>query len=392
MKRVSLSLAGIALAAIMAIGLYSRLTTANDIAHYQTFFDTDVATDGYGGMRDIGTGTITLSGVSGTVTTALLYWHGPTDSTDPDANATVTFAGQEITGANIGFSSDNYWDYDNSQAYRADVTSLVTGNGDYALADFTKADANVNGASLIVFFDDGNDTNNRDVVVFDGNDSTYTNVYDANGWNVSLSGIDYTSGSASIELHVSDGQVFEPLNDGALILNGGTVLEPAGAIFDGDSVPNGPSAEDTGGGLWDIKSYTVTGELTPGLNTLTLTSAHSYDCLSLIVALVDLPAGAAPTEEPTVAPTVRHRRSTATATATAAPTATPLPPSPTIQPLPPSPTASVGVQITVPRTGDGPETDASPGWLPAACLLVAMSGAVGLAGGLVRFKKSERAK
>ena len=179
---------------------------ANDIASFQTVFSTDMASAGYGGMRGIGTGTITLSGVSGTVTKALLYWHGPTNSTDPAVNAAVTFGGTPITGTNIGLSNNNCWGFTNSQAYRADVTTLVTGNGAYSLANFTKASAEINGASLIVFFDDGNPANNRDVVIFDGNDSNIANIYDANGWNVTLPGINYASGTANMVLHVSDGQ------------------------------------------------------------------------------------------------------------------------------------------------------------------------------------------
>ena len=67
---------------------------------------------------------------------------------------------------------------------------------------------NVNGASLIVFYDDGNAANNRDVVLFDGNDSNIANAFDADGWNVSLPGINYVSGTAAISMHVSDGQSF----------------------------------------------------------------------------------------------------------------------------------------------------------------------------------------
>ena len=286
----------VVLAASVSAGvLFSRPSSANDIAHYHTFFDTDVASAGYGGMRDIGTGTITLAGVSGTVNTALLFWHGPTDSTSSSVNASVTFDGHSISGTNIGVTSDNNWGYDNSQAYRADVTSYVSGNGTFTLSNFTKGSANVNGASLIVFFDDGNDTNNRDVVVFDGNDSNQPNSYDANGWNVTLPGINYTSGAASIDLHVSDGQSF---GDDALVVNGTDTIAPSGSVFQGDSVPNGASAGSTNGGLWDIHSYDVTASLTPGPNTLSLTSGVLSDYLSLIVALVNLPAGAAPTGQP----------------------------------------------------------------------------------------------
>jgi uncharacterized protein (TIGR03437 family) len=263
----------------------------NDIARKETVFNTDFVSAGFGGMRNIGTGTINITGVTGSVTKALLYWHGPTNSNDLTANASVNFAGTDIVGVNIGLSGDNNWGFINSHAYRADVTPLVTGNGAYQLSNFRKPGVEINGASLIVFFNDGNNGNNRDVVIFDGNDSNQTNPFDAQGWNVSLAGINYSGGNANIELHVSDGQAFL---DNALIVNGTQTLAPTGAIFQGQTVPNGASAASTNGGLWDIRSFNVTGSLTPGLNTLTLTSGVTSDLLSLIVTLIDLPAGAAP--------------------------------------------------------------------------------------------------
>ncbi len=298
MKRLIFAMASLGLALAIVALASGRRADANDIAPFQTFFATDVASAGFGGMRGLGTGTITLSGVSGTVTKAFFYWQGPTNSSDPTGNASVTFAGNNITGTNIGFSNDNCWGFANSQAYRADVTSLVAGDGNYSLSGFVGTDNNgnavdINGVSLMVFFDDGDNTNNRDVVVFDGNDSNISNAFDADGWNVSLAGIDYDSGTVKMELHVSDGQTF---TDDALILNAVT-LEPGPQIFDGNTVPNGPGGPSNGG-LWDIRSFDVTSFLNPGPNTLTLTTGVAGDCLSLVVAAIDLPTGAAP-DQPT---------------------------------------------------------------------------------------------
>src|SRR4051812_14424451 len=144
---------------------------ANNLAFFATYNNVDLVSAGVGGLRssfDTGTqtsGTITLSGVTGPVRKAFLYWHGPTDSANPAINATLFINGAMVTGTNIGFSQDNNWGFVNSQAYRADVTSLVTGNGRYVLTGFgstifhTSGGANTNGASLIVLFDDGNPGN-----------------------------------------------------------------------------------------------------------------------------------------------------------------------------------------------------------------------------------------
>ena len=272
------------------------LGVENNIAGFTTVLNTDYVSAGVGGMRNIGSATITLAGVSGTINRAYLYWHGPTNSSNPAANASVFVNGSPVVGTNIGFSNDNCWGFANSQAYRADVTSLVqaTGNGAYSLTGFGSGAINTNGASLLVFFNDGTAANNRDIVIFDGNDSNIPNSFDANGWNVSLSGITVGAplppASASIEMHVADGQSFI---DDALILNA-TTLVPTGGIFNGVSVPSANSGPTGNGSLWDIRSFDVTSYLSVGPNTLTLTTGVASDCLALVVAVINLPAGTAP--------------------------------------------------------------------------------------------------
>src|SRR5262245_23897403 len=120
---------------------------ANELTLAGTIFNTNVATAAIG-LRDVGAGAMTVSGISGTVTQSLLFWHGPTNSTSPTANSAVTVNGAAVNGSNIGFSQDNFWASTNSQAYRADVTAQVTGNGVVNLANFQKPGvAQVNGAA-----------------------------------------------------------------------------------------------------------------------------------------------------------------------------------------------------------------------------------------------------
>jgi hypothetical protein len=268
----------------------------SDVIQFMTVYRTDFVVAGFGGMRNTGLGDITLAGVTGSVTEAYLYWNGPTNSLDLTANANVFVNGNPVIGTNIGFSHDNCWGYLNSQSYRADVTALVqaTGNGVYALTGFGAGlDINTNGASLVVFFDDGNDANDRDVVIFDGNDSNIPNPYDADGWNVTLAGIDYESGTANMQLHVADGQTGEFWLDDTLWLNS-LVLDPGPNIFEGNTVPSYNNGPDDNGNLWDIKNFDVTSFLTPGPNILSLYTGVLGDCLGLVVAIIDLPAGAAP--------------------------------------------------------------------------------------------------
>jgi hypothetical protein len=281
-------------------------TPASDIHYGRTVFRTDYVTAGVGGLRGVGSGTIALEGVTGPVTLAVLYWHSVTTTTDPDLGATLSVNGTTVTGDHLGFSSDNCWGYANSQAWVADVTALVqaTGNGAYALTDFggysesVQPTINPNGASLLVFFDDGDPANDRDMVVFQGNDSNMPNPYDADGWNVTLTGIDYSGGDAFLQLHVADGQQY---GDDAIILNG-QVLEPRGIIFGGFSVPGDNDGPFGNGRLWDIVTWNITSWLTPGENSLVMTTGIYEDCLALVAALVDLPAGAAPEQPPSDPP------------------------------------------------------------------------------------------
>src|ERR1044072_7428645 len=128
------------LAAVLCLSMAGS-AKANDIVKLETVFDTDYVSAGTGGMRGTGNGTIVISGINGPVRKAYLYWQGPTNSSSPTADATVTVNAIAITGVIIGFSNDNCWGFNNSQGYRADVTSLAQsiGNGTYTLTNFVKA-------------------------------------------------------------------------------------------------------------------------------------------------------------------------------------------------------------------------------------------------------------
>jgi len=269
------------------------LANATPLASFKTVFDTDFQAAGIGGMRNgDGTASLSLTGVSGTVTEAWLYWHGPTNVTDtPEAAIqNVSFDGNDITGEYLGISDDNCWGFANSVAYRSDVSGFVTGDKSYDLANFVQPNANINGVSLIVFFDDGDGTNNKDIVLFDGNDSNIANAFDPNGWDITLAGIDYDTGNAAMQMHVADGQSFL---DDEVIVNGTNVAN-AGPVFQGTEAQDAGSGFPGNGLLWDIKEFDVTSLLSPGDNTLQMTTEVSADCLACVLVAIELPAGAAP--------------------------------------------------------------------------------------------------
>jgi hypothetical protein len=113
----------------------------------------DVTSAGVG-LRGSGQGTINLSGipVNGNVYRAFLYWAslGSSDQfTSPQLN------GNTVSGQRIGTSGDTCWGVPANYVYRAEVTNLVGGNGDYTISGLPSYLAGGNdsqGASLVVIY------------------------------------------------------------------------------------------------------------------------------------------------------------------------------------------------------------------------------------------------
>jgi len=278
-----------------------------------TLTNTDFAVFGLGGMRGVGHGTLSVTGLVGTVKQATLYWHGPgkRDSGFVGTLPTIPMFGtnaQDNTAISVRTSGSNCWPFAYGLTERGDVTHLVHGNTNLVLTNFLRQACisslgqlrchvqEVNGASLLVAYDDGNPANNRDVMIFEGNDASETNAYDPTGWNDRLDNIRYTGGEVQLGLHVSDGQsILDDTNafDGEFRING-IVRYPVGPNFEGNTTPRSiGGAAPTNSSLWDIRTEDVTSLLTPGLNAMDLTLTGSGDCLSLVLATVSLPAGSA---------------------------------------------------------------------------------------------------
>ncbi|WP_298369222.1 thrombospondin type 3 repeat-containing protein [uncultured Lutibacter sp.] len=244
--------------------------------------NTDFKTFGAGNMKNVYSGSIEILGLTGIIKGAYIYWHGNTNSILTDFSLTINET--EVAGENIGISGSNCWAESNSIALKADITDIVSssGNGIYELADFSGL--NPNGASIVVFYDDGIDTNNRDVFLIEGNDSNieFSGIggnlmapSDNSGWDANFPPIEYNSGIANLQLHVADGQ---PSVDGEIDINSVTI-EMASDIFNGNL-----------GAFWDIYTNDISSQLTIGNNNLNLTSLINNDCLALVLAIIDVSA------------------------------------------------------------------------------------------------------
>jgi hypothetical protein len=278
--------------------LFDTAAWAKTVTLGRTETSTDYVSAGVGGIGN-GPGTITVTGVTGPVRKAFLYWHG-IDQTDAAAvydNPSITFAGTSIRGVSLGDSGTNCWGAGSSRAFFADVTSLVDGNGSYVVDELdAKPGHNGNGASLVVLFDDGNDANDRDLVFFEGNDTDSAGFPDdPSGWAATLANIAYGGGSVFAQIHASDGQSF---SDASIQFAGvSTVTIPDTLeLWDGKSVPNAGFSRAGTDSLWDIHTFEITAAFgSPGTRSIDFTGMiGSSDCHGLVVLMLDLEAGSAP--------------------------------------------------------------------------------------------------
>lgn len=221
------------------------------------------------GLRGHTSGAITLSGLpaGASLQKAYLYWSFLDDSLLP-SEQNITFNGTPIVGTEIGSGEDTCWGRTYSRAFRADVTSLVTGNGTYVLSNV----ANVSpllaqGASLVVVYEDKNATphtiviRDGDGVINNGNTHLLT-ILDGFTARDPGSGV-----SAKTTFIVGDGQ---PYTDD-LSLSGTHGTFSASNAFDGSD-----------GELWDTDTYNVSSYVAAGESSVVADMSRGTDCLNWV--------------------------------------------------------------------------------------------------------------
>jgi hypothetical protein len=201
-------------------------------------------------------------------------------------------------GETVGYAADSCESSGISVTHRFDLTGLIPTNGLYTLQltnPFSIFNYHLNGLSLLVFYDDGNAANNRDVTIFHGNDSTDDDQFDASDWAARLKDVVYGGGPATLGLHVAYGEI---IPDPPIFVNG-SLWQPQTNHFDGLTVPGRNGG--TNGFFWDVREFDLAPLLNPGTNTLFLSMHRSnefQDCLNLVLATVDQPASTVMTTRP----------------------------------------------------------------------------------------------
>jgi cysteine-rich repeat protein len=271
---------------------------AAKLALNRSFTGVDWTSAGVSGVGQ-GSGDITLSEVNGPVSAAFLYWHGlgtlPGDG--EYQNDVVSIDGNEVTGTEIGRSSTNCWGDGESTAFVADVTAYVAGNGTYAITGLASRPTHqANGASLVVIFDDGDPSNNVDLLFYEGNDSNERGGPEEDtGWHEYLTNIDYPGGRVRVQFHVADGQSFDDDELRYITDLGSLTIPDTASHYDGNSVPSAGFSRAAEGDLWDIHTFDITAAFRGrGRYNLTFNGQERVeDCIGLILFIFEFAPNAA---------------------------------------------------------------------------------------------------
>ncbi len=239
----------------------------NVLAPSRTFqVQGDVTAAGVG-LRSTGTGTIQLNDIptGGAVYRAYLYW-----ATIGNANTFTapTLNGQPVEGVLIGTTGDTCWFAQHNFVYRADVTSVVGGNGAYTIAGLPSSLINENdsqGASLVVIYTLPGPY--RSIVI---NDGAVALNYTTHAYTDTISGftVDAPVSQAHVTYLIGDGQALYEL--GNVNFNGTTI---ASSVFTG-----------TDGPYWGTHTFDVTNLVngSPAVTTINddnPTDPNNPDCL-----------------------------------------------------------------------------------------------------------------
>jgi lysophospholipase L1-like esterase len=232
------------------------------------------------GMRNLGHGMIAVTGVpaGATVRSALLLWDVLADTEDP-AFAQGTFNGTPVHGTEWASGASPCWSVAGNWSYEANVTSLVGGNGFFALAGFATGQRDgadpwtagsapplLEGASLVVVYQL---MSMPAAVIQIAEGAATTNA--GNPAEATLSGFMASSpASATATYIVADGQKA-----------GNT------AAFDGATLPavSFPGADPQAvpdysrGNLWDTVTADVSAHVTPGATSAALAVTGHSDCI-----------------------------------------------------------------------------------------------------------------
>lgn len=158
----------------------------------------------------------------GKIIQAFLYAAGEGDTPPPAVTANIINPASVSTNfpmTMIGTGSSRGWGFDDSHAWRANVTSIITGNGNYVISGLPvggatpASDIDMSGVSLFVIYSDESQNYTGSIVLADGMNAIGPYQSTITGFNVCATPTSYQNfllleelqgiGSADISLNVS---------------------------------------------------------------------------------------------------------------------------------------------------------------------------------------------
>jgi uncharacterized repeat protein (TIGR03803 family) len=250
------------------------------------------------GMRNRGFGHISISGIpaNSTIYAAYLYWDILGWIVPGDTFSQGVFNGQQITGQLVATGGDPCWNVLSNFAYRADVTSLVTSNGIYALTNFASNITDgtdpwiergsapmMEGASLVIIYENSSSPPTT-ILIYEG--ATLVDSYDNGLVEVTIDGFTAPNSAftATTTFIAADGQ--EGHGSADCTFNG--YILPT-ISWNGGDPQDGPTF--TNGNLWDTMTTNVTSLISPSDTSATLTVQKSRDCMVWVAQVFSINCG-----------------------------------------------------------------------------------------------------
>ena len=256
------------------------------------------------GLRNRGAGKIKIDQIpaGAHVYKAFLYWN-IVDETRQSRHKLLFMNGKLVTGSFIGAAHSPCWMamYGSAYSYRADVTSLVTGNGSYKLTGVASGITTgedpwtvapilplAEGASLVVIYTKSSYPVTR-VYLWEGAEYSGSSVspYIVVGPIPALSD---PVGLVRTTAIVADGQ--SDATGPTLSVEGNPV---SGSNFAGSDPKKGGGIY-THGNLWDTATFSVGDMLYPGLSQIEIGIIGSNDCVVWVAQVVSISDGTLDTD------------------------------------------------------------------------------------------------
>ena len=247
------------------------------------------------GMRNRGFGHISISGIpfGSTIYAAYLYWDILGGAVPDSTFSQGEINGQQITGQLVATGGDPCWGNSANFAYRAEVTSFVTGNGTYSLTNFASGMTDgtdpwmassppmMEGASLVIIYENSSSPPTT-ILIYEGAALASGNT--DNLLEVTIDGFTASSTfSATTTFIGADGQAAD--EPGSTF--NGNFLPTVG--WDGNDPQDGPAFSQ--GNLWDTMTTNVTSLISPGDTNATATVQGGPDCLVWVAQVFSITCG-----------------------------------------------------------------------------------------------------